>query len=184
MSPKINNNKKKKGFTMIELLVAILIIGILAAIALPQYRRAMIKTESTQMLTNLQAFHQAQQNFYFFSEKYAETFASLEVGFKDFSRDKCSEDFIHSYGHSDMICNDKYALIMSTTFGTASLTVFLNGPYRMSGFRFQEDDDPRGGTRELLCYDYTNQGFCRDIWHCSFYKSLNSSVYFYRNCKL
>lgn len=62
--------KKMRGVTLVELMVVITIIGVLAAIAVPGYRRYLIRSQRSEAKISLLAVQTAEEKFYLQNNAY------------------------------------------------------------------------------------------------------------------
>lgn len=80
----LNNRKKKndEGFTLIELLVVVIIIGVLAAIALPSLLGQVNKAKQSEARNYVGTVNRSQQAYFLEYQKFATDLSELQVGIK------------------------------------------------------------------------------------------------------
>ena len=100
----------KEAFTLIELLVVVLIISILAAVAMPQYQKAVIKSRVFAYMPFVKSLVQAQEAYYLANGHYAAYFEDLDVSFPG----ECK--IVGSYQNM-IYCNDSIAIDNGLAYG-------------------------------------------------------------------
>ena len=83
------------AFTLIELLVVVLIIGILAAVAVPQYQKAVWKSRFTQAKTMVHSLVNAEEIYYLANNSYTTDIEMLGI---DVSTGTCVENEAKTQG--------------------------------------------------------------------------------------
>ena len=69
--------RHRHGFTLIELMIVVLIIGILAAIAIPKFQNTKGKANAASMKSDLHGLALTQENYFYEKSTYADNLTDL-----------------------------------------------------------------------------------------------------------
>ena len=140
----------KKAFTLIELLVVVLIIGILAAIALPQYQKAVDKSRAMTVISALKAIKDAQEVYYLANQDYATDFDLLDIQLPGGDIKTKTANYVE---YQD---GTKYWIQVLGTGKAASVIGYAKGMYGISNLEYYFDHYTEGPF--LSCGGFTERG--------------------------
>ncbi len=146
-----------RGFTLIEFLVVVLIIGILAAVALPQYQKAVEKSQASQALILLKALSVACDSYYLEHGIHASSFSQL-----DFALPWTETELGGTFAIDDTRSNGEWSIQLYNSLEKklgSSITIQIErikGKYRGAGFSISRLPSE---AHKPTCYERKRYGY-------------------------
>lgn len=155
----------KKAFTLIELLVVVLIIGILSAIALPQYQKAVHKARFAEVLVRVRSYRDA-INLYVLengfpasgtvelTQVYPDLMAGLTKQGNYYYSKYGRVDFFDCRGGGASTCRVQISYLDGNSSGVAEVGYYKNASGEEFPYCYYEDD-----LGHSLCAPLAAQGY-------------------------
>ena len=178
--------KNSCALTLIELLVVVLIIGILAAVAVPQYQKAVEHSKATEALTLLSSIAKAYEVYYLANGTYATKFDELDVDIP-----LTGDEKFYS-GVTDTKSNKDWSFQLAVV--PPNITLYasrIDGKYKGAGFYILFEKSTGKGQKIVKCFERTAtanilfdsnlpQGaYCLQIMHGKSNGAGSTSRYYY-----